>query len=66
MYGFVFGLFALALLFMYGMIHTFSLVKKMKFEIEHREMYIRYGRMLGFYGCVSFLIGIIFYVYGVG
>ncbi len=66
LYGFVFGLFAVALLFMYGMIHTFSLVKRTNDELEHKNKYLRYGRLLGLYGCLSFALGVIVYFYGIG
>ncbi|MCT8139500.1 hypothetical protein H1D32_18390 [Anaerobacillus sp. CMMVII] len=66
MYGFIFGMLSLALLLFYGMIHTFFFVKKLKHEHENKKKYIRYGSMLGLYGCLSFIIAIILYYYGVG
>jgi hypothetical protein len=67
MYGLVFGLFSLALLFFYGMIHTLNFVRKMKYEHEHhKRKYLKYAWMLGLYGFISSGFGIIVYYYGVG
>ncbi|MFN7249257.1 MAG: hypothetical protein ACK4M9_00450 [Anaerobacillus sp.] len=66
MYGFVFGLFSLALLFFYGMIHTLNFVRKMKCEHEHKRKYLKYAWMLGLYGFISSGLGIVVYYYGVG
>lgn len=66
MYSFVFGLFSLALLFFYGMLHTFFFAKKLKHQLENKRKYMKYGSMLGLYGCLSVMLAIIVYYYGVG
>ena len=66
MYALSFGLFSLALIFIYGMVHTFYLVKKMKQDVKSRKKYVIYGSKLGLYGCLSFLLGIVVYIYGGG
>lgn len=66
MYGFIFGLFSLALLFFYGMVHTFYFVRKLKNQVDDKRKYIRYGSLLGIYGSISCILAILVYYYGVG
>jgi amino acid transporter len=64
--SFIFGLFSLAFLFFYGMIQTVFFVKKIKKESEYRRKYRKYGHKLGLYGCISLVLGVVVYYYGVG
>ncbi|OIJ11874.1 hypothetical protein BKP35_11285 [Anaerobacillus arseniciselenatis] len=66
MYGIIFALFSLALLLFYGMTHTFIFVRKMKRDFECKKTYVRYGRFLGATGCVSLILAILLYYFGVG
>ncbi|OIJ21365.1 hypothetical protein BKP45_00880 [Anaerobacillus alkalidiazotrophicus] len=66
MYSFVFALISLAMVLLYGMLHTFLFVNKMRQELEDKRKYLRYGSILGIFGCVSLCLGIILYFYGVG
>lgn len=66
MYGFIFGLFSLAVVLLYGMLHTFYLVTKLSDESDDKRKYIKYGFTLGFSSLISFVLGSIVYFYGVG
>lgn len=66
MYGLIFGLFCLAFLLLYGMLYTIFFSRKIKRELKERNYFLRYARMLGLFGCLSLVLAIVLYYYGVG
>lgn len=66
MYSLIFGLFSLAFLLFFGMVHTIKYAKKLKCNVNCKTKYIKYGRMLGVSGSVSLILAILLYYYGIG